>query len=33
MSETEISSEIVKAERIVSELKREYKNLLAKSQV
>jgi len=32
MNEVELSSEIVKIERVVSELKREYKNLLAKSQ-
>ena len=33
MSENEITAEIVKVERLISELKREYKNLLAKSQV
>jgi len=33
MTSNEVSSEIVKLEREVSELKREYKNLLAKAQV
>jgi len=33
MTSNEVSSEIVKLEREVSELKREYKNLLARAQV
>lgn len=33
MSEAELSSEIIKIERGLMEMKREYKNLLAKTQV
>ena len=33
MSSEEISAEIIKIERDLSEMKREYKNLLAKSSV
>ena len=33
MTSSEISTEIVKVEREISEFKREYKNLLAKVQV
>lgn len=33
MSSNEISAEIVRTEREVAELKREYKNLLSKAQV